>query len=103
MLVVDSAHGHSANVIETVKKIKQHWDIDVVAGNVATASGCRDLIAAGADAVKVGIGPGLDLHDAGDFGRRRSADYGDLASCPRPPQPQGCRSSPTAAFATRAT
>ncbi len=58
VLVVDSAHGHSANVIETVKAIKSRWDIDVVAGNVATAQGCIDLIAAGADAVKVGIGPG---------------------------------------------
>ena len=58
VLVVDSAHGHSANVIETVKKIKATWDIDVVAGNVATAEGCQDLINAGADAVKVGIGPG---------------------------------------------
>jgi IMP dehydrogenase len=58
VLIVDSAHGHSSNVIETVKKIKSQWDIDVVAGNVATADGCRDLIKAGADAVKVGIGPG---------------------------------------------
>ena len=58
VLVVDSAHGHSANVIETVRRIKKEWDIDVVAGNVATAQGCADLIAAGADAVKVGIGPG---------------------------------------------
>ena len=58
VLVVDSAHGHSANVIETVKEIKRRWDIDVVAGNVATREGCKDLIAAGADAVKVGIGPG---------------------------------------------
>ncbi len=58
VLVVDSAHGHSANVIETVEKIKKQWDIDVIAGNVATAQGCRDLIHAGADAVKVGIGPG---------------------------------------------
>lgn len=58
VLVVDSAHGHSANVIETVKEIKKRWDIDVVAGNVATEEGCRDLIRAGADAVKVGIGPG---------------------------------------------
>ena len=57
-LVVDSAHGHSSNVIETVKQIKSRWDIEIVAGNVATADGCRDLIAAGADAVKVGIGPG---------------------------------------------
>lgn len=58
VLVVDSAHGHSSNVIETVREIKRQWDIDVVAGNVATTEGCRDLIAAGADAVKVGIGPG---------------------------------------------
>jgi IMP dehydrogenase len=58
VLVVDSAHGHSANVIESVRYIKQTWDIDVIAGNVATADGCRALIEAGADAVKVGIGPG---------------------------------------------
>jgi IMP dehydrogenase len=58
VLVVDSAHGHSKNVIETVQLIKRKWDIDVVAGNVATREGCADLIAAGADAVKVGIGPG---------------------------------------------
>lgn len=57
-LVVDSAHGHSQNVIETVRGIKDRWDIDVVAGNVATAEATRDLIDAGADAVKVGIGPG---------------------------------------------
>jgi IMP dehydrogenase len=57
-LVVDSAHGHSANVIETVRQVKKSWDIQVVAGNVATRDGTRDLVAAGADAVKVGIGPG---------------------------------------------
>lgn len=57
-LVVDSAHGHSRNVMETVREIKRRWDIDVVAGNVATAEGARDLVKAGADAVKVGIGPG---------------------------------------------
>ncbi|MEX2120171.1 MAG: IMP dehydrogenase [Pirellulales bacterium] len=58
VLVVDSAHGHSANVVETLREIKKRWDIEVVAGNVATQQGCLDLIAAGADAVKVGIGPG---------------------------------------------
>jgi IMP dehydrogenase len=58
VIVVDSAHGHSRNVMETVTEIKKRWDIDVVAGNVATSDGCRDLIRAGADAVKVGIGPG---------------------------------------------
>jgi IMP dehydrogenase len=58
VLVVDSAHGHSSNVIDTVKAVKARYDIDVVAGNVATEQGARDLIEAGADAVKVGIGPG---------------------------------------------
>jgi IMP dehydrogenase len=58
VVVVDSAHGHSRNVVETVRKIKAEHDIDVVAGNVATAEGARALIDAGADAVKVGIGPG---------------------------------------------
>lgn len=58
VLVVDSAHGHSANVIATVRQIKERWDIDVVAGNVATREGAAALIDAGADAVKVGIGPG---------------------------------------------
>jgi len=58
LLVVDSAHGHSANVLETVREIKKRHDIDVVAGNVATLEGTRDLIKAGVDAVKVGIGPG---------------------------------------------
>ena len=58
VLVVDSAHGHSSNVIETVREIKRNWEIDVIAGNVATRDGCRALIQAGANAVKVGIGPG---------------------------------------------
>lgn len=58
VLVVDSAHGHSANVIETVGELKRQFDIDVIAGNVATAEGARALAEAGADAIKVGIGPG---------------------------------------------
>jgi IMP dehydrogenase len=58
VLVVDSAHGHSANVIETVMELKRRFDIDVIAGNVATAEGARALLKAGVDAVKVGIGPG---------------------------------------------
>jgi IMP dehydrogenase len=58
VLVVDSAHGHSRNVLETVREIKSRFDIDVIAGNVATPAGCEALIEAGADAVKVGIGPG---------------------------------------------
>lgn len=58
VIVVDSAHGHSKNVIETVRQIKSRYNIEVIAGNVATEQGARDLIEAGADAVKVGIGPG---------------------------------------------
>jgi IMP dehydrogenase len=58
VIVVDTAHGHSAGVIEVVKQIKKKFDIDVIAGNVATAEGTEDLIKAGVDAVKVGIGAG---------------------------------------------
>ncbi|HTF87308.1 MAG TPA: IMP dehydrogenase [Planctomycetota bacterium] len=58
VLVVDTAHGHSSNVIETVRGLKQRLSVDVVAGNVATAAATRELVAAGVDGVKVGIGPG---------------------------------------------
>ncbi len=58
IIVVDTAHGHSHNVIETVKQIKAKHEIDVIAGNIATAEAAADLIEAGANAVKVGIGPG---------------------------------------------
>mgnify|MGYP001451732230 FL=1 len=59
VIVVDTAHGHSVGVIETVKKIKREFpDLQVIAGNVATYEGTVELIKAGADAVKVGIGPG---------------------------------------------
>jgi len=58
VIVVDTAHGHSRNVIETVREIRRRWNIQIIAGNVATAEGARDLIDAGADGVKVGIGPG---------------------------------------------
>ena len=57
-LVIDTAHGHSLRVMEMVKKLKRKFNLDVVAGNVATKEACKDLIDAGADAIKVGIGPG---------------------------------------------
>ena len=58
-LVVDTAHGHSSRVIEAVREIKQrHPDTQLIAGNVGTGAGARELIDAGVDAVKVGIGPG---------------------------------------------
>jgi IMP dehydrogenase len=58
VIVIDTAHAHSKNVIETVQWIKKNFDIDVVAGNVASEEGARELVEAGADGVKVGIGPG---------------------------------------------
>ncbi len=58
VLVLDSAHGHSQGIIDTVKLIKSELKVDVVAGNIATGAAAKDLIEAGADAVKVGIGPG---------------------------------------------
>ncbi|MCC7399619.1 MAG: IMP dehydrogenase [Planctomycetes bacterium] len=58
VVVVDTAHGHSKNVIETVQAIKRAFPIPVVAGNVGTFDGARALVDAGADGVKVGIGPG---------------------------------------------
>lgn len=58
VLVLDSAHGHSKNIIETLESIKRDISIDVVVGNVVTPEATHDLIQAGADAVKVGIGPG---------------------------------------------
>lgn len=57
-LVLDSAHGHAAGILDALVTLKNHFDVDVVAGNVGTADGARDLIERGADAVKVGIGPG---------------------------------------------
>ncbi len=58
VLVLDSAHGHSKGIIDTVKAIKDKFEVDVIAGNIATSEAALDLIEAGADAVKVGIGPG---------------------------------------------
>ena len=59
LFVIDSAHGHSKNVIDTIKVIKKEFpSIDVIGGNVATSEGALELVKAGADAVKVGMGPG---------------------------------------------
>jgi IMP dehydrogenase len=58
VLVIDTAHGHSRGVIEMVRAIKSRWHVDVIAGNIATGEAALALIEAGADAVKVGVGPG---------------------------------------------
>lgn len=58
VVVVDTAHGHSDNVIETVKQLRRRYQIQIIAGNIATAEAAKDLIDAGVDGLKVGIGPG---------------------------------------------
>ncbi len=58
LLVVDTAHGHSAGVLEVVRKVKANLNVDVVAGNIATGDAAAALLDAGADAVKIGVGPG---------------------------------------------
>jgi IMP dehydrogenase len=58
VLMVDSAHGHSRNVLETIARLKRETSVEVVGGNVATYAGARALVDAGADGVKVGVGPG---------------------------------------------
>lgn len=59
VIAIDTAHGHTQNVIDTIGKVKKrHRNLQVVAGNIATAQAARDLIKAGADAIKVGMGPG---------------------------------------------
>jgi IMP dehydrogenase len=58
VIVVDTAHGHSYAVLDMVRRVKEAFAVDVIAGNVATPEAVRDLVEAGADAVKVGIGPG---------------------------------------------
>ena len=58
VLVLDSAHGHSKGILDTVRKIKESMEVDIIAGNIATSEAVEALIEAGADGVKVGIGPG---------------------------------------------
>jgi hypothetical protein len=78
LVVIDTAHGHSEGVARAVERIKKLSNtVQVIAGNVATGEATRALIGAGADAVKVGIGPGSDLHDADRRGRGCAATDGD--------------------------
>ncbi len=58
VIVIDTAHGHSLNVIETIREIRRRRQIDIIAGNIATREAAMDLIEAGADGLRVGIGPG---------------------------------------------
>ena len=78
VIVIDSAHGHSANIFKTLRQIKAKYpDLQVIAGNVATGAATRDLIEAGADAVKVGIGAVMDCYNAAkEYGVPIIADGG---------------------------
>ena len=90
VLVVDTAHGHSHGVLDVVRKLKAEHDIELIAGNISTGDGALALADAGADAVKVGQGPWLDLHDPRRRGRRRAAGDGRVrrgAGARRPGHP----------------
>ena len=58
VIVIDSAHGHSKGIIDTLKEVKANFNVDVIAGNIANPAAVKDLAEAGADGIKVGIGPG---------------------------------------------
>ena len=104
VLVVDSAHGHSEQrASRRCGRSRSDFDIDVIAGNVATAEGAKALIDGRGRRGEGRHRTGLDLHDAGHLGRRRAADHGDLPALPRASPGTACRSSPTAASAIRAT
>ena len=105
VLVVDTSHGHSQGVLDRVAMDQDAHipQVQVIGGNIATADGAKALADHGADAVKVGVGPGFDLHDAHRRRRRRAADLGDPVCARRRGDAPAFRSSPTAASAIRAT
>ena len=82
MVIVDTAHGHQRAVLEMVARLKKDTTIDIVGGNVATYAGAKALVEAGADAVKVGVGPGRDLHHPDRRRGRRAADHRDHGGGP---------------------
>ena len=91
LIVVDTAHGHSERVLEAVRRIKRASNsVQVIAGNVATAGATKALIDAGADAVKVGIGPGSICTTRVVAGRRGAAAHRCLRKRPRPLRSTAC-------------
>ena len=103
LLVVDTSHGHSQGVLDVVKTIKGSFDIEVIGGNIVTAEAVDAMVAAGADGVKVGVGPGIDLHHPGRGRRRRSAAHRDPRLRRRRQAPRHHARSPTAASSCPAT
>ena len=76
VLVVDSAHGHSDGVLQTLDMLRQAFpDTQLIGGNIATEAGAREMARRGVDAIKVGIGPGQHLHHPGRDRRRRAPDH----------------------------
>ncbi len=103
MLVVDTAHGHSQGVLDMVREIRRRFpNVDIIAGNVATAEATEALIKLGVDAVKVGIGAGsiCTTRVVAGIGMPMISSIYECAEAARP---TASRSSPTAASATRAT
>ena len=104
VLVVDTAHGHSQGVLDMVRALRRRFpDVDLVAGNVATAEGTEALIALGVDAVKVGIGAGSICTTRDHRRHRRADDHRDHGVRARGRGRTTSRSSPTAASASPAT
>ena len=105
VVVIDTAHGHSKGVAEAVRpaEARTRNAVQIVAGNVATAEATRALIDAGADAVKVGIGPGSICTTRIVAGRRRAADDGDRRLRRGGGEDRRTWSSPTAASSSPAT
>ena len=83
MIVVDTSHGHSRGVLDTVKQIKGAFDIEVIGGNVATAEAVGAMAAAGADGVKAGVGPGSICTTRVISGVGVPAAHRDLRLCGR--------------------
>ena len=87
VIVVDNAHGHSQRVLDTVRTLKKEFPgQELVAGNIGTARAAEELIDLGVDAVKVGVGPGLHLHDPDHHRRRHPPDHGHRRRLRGPPQ-----------------
>ena len=90
-LVVDTSHGHNSNALSWMSKIKSSVRVDVIGGNVATRDGAQALIDAGVDGIKVGVGPGLDLHHPRGRRHRRPAGHRHLRGVPRGPSRRASR------------
>ena len=103
-LVVDTAHGHQDRMVQALQAVRSlDPQVPVAAGNVVSADGVRELVDAGADIVKVGVGPRRDVHDPDDDRRGASAVLRGAGVRRRPPASSASTSGRTGECATRAT